>query len=249
MSSFKIFISSNNRDYGTNSNYTVSFPNMQIQNQEVKLGIEQFIMPNLTFPIRAGKNKLIINEGGGDLTVTIPDGSYTSTLFCTALKDALDLAGALTYSCTISATTNYLTISATGAFTLKISSASTSSVMWQILGFSNSYSTSAASHTGIYPVRTSGDDYLFIEITNLSNNNLNSAYPTYSILDAVPINCNFGDVVFYKGSESNYTLSLDDELNQVSIRLRDQYGNDYPIPVNSYFFMTLRAESSSFPEV
>lgn len=69
-----------------------------------------------------------IDEGGGDLVVDVPDGTYywrddgTASDFCLVLKTALELAGALTYTVTV-ATTGIITISATGAWTLRFAAA------------------------------------------------------------------------------------------------------------------------------
>lgn len=82
--------------------------------------------PRFAWPIVIDStcDQFTITEGaGGHLTVDVPDGTYfwrgdnTAADFCKVLKDALDAAGALTYTVTV-ATTGLLTISATGAWLL-----------------------------------------------------------------------------------------------------------------------------------
>lgn len=65
-----------------------------------------------------GSNKYIdFNEGAGELAAEIQTGSYTPEDLAQAVEDALNLAGALTYTVTFNRTSRILTITSSAAVT------------------------------------------------------------------------------------------------------------------------------------
>lgn len=74
---------------------------------------------NGCWEITSSNNVIKFAEGGGTLTATIAESTYTSTTsFLAAVKAALEAAGALTYTVTHSSTTFKITIAATGTFSV-----------------------------------------------------------------------------------------------------------------------------------
>jgi hypothetical protein len=97
------------------------------------------------------------DEGGAELTAEVAVGSYTPTDFATAIKVALDTAGALTYTVTFTRSTRKITISAGSNFTLRCSSGThIGTGTWTLMGFSGSNKTGASTYTG---GAASGDYY------------------------------------------------------------------------------------------
>jgi hypothetical protein len=83
-------------------------------------GINGWFMgdPTIRSDTMIQNNKIEFDEGGAVLTATIAAGTYaTEALYLAALKVALDDAGALTY--TVTRPSGLLTITATGAWTLR----------------------------------------------------------------------------------------------------------------------------------
>ena len=93
---------------------------------------------------------LDFDEGGSELTAEISVGSYTPTEFAVALKTALDAAGALTYTVSFARATRYITISATGNFTIRSNTGThVGTSPFSIMGFSTAANyTGAATYTG-----------------------------------------------------------------------------------------------------
>lgn len=249
--SFFLFLNSKDTDYGSSANFQVDFGKSGIpfSDAEIAIGLDYAIMPYLIYPIRANRNQVVINEGGVDLTATIADGYYDSTSFPTALKTALDAAGAFTYTVTISATTNKITIAATGAYSLIFTN--TSSYMWKILGFAfNSTTSSAASHTGTMPIRLDGDEYFVLMIENLPSNNVSSSFATRGIMDAIPMNGSWGDVIYYKPNQiNNLVLGQMSDLKFLRIHIVDVDGYDIPITDNCEIMLKLRIIATQNPHV
>lgn len=90
------------------------------------------------------------SEGGGELQATLVVGSYTLNEFAIAIKNALDGAGALTYSVNVDRTTRQLTISSTSNFELLCNSGSRAATSaWSLMGFDTaSDRTGASSYQG-----------------------------------------------------------------------------------------------------
>jgi len=110
------------------------------------------------YEISRENNYVNFNEGGSELTATISIGKYTATTLATALKTALDSAGALTYTVVFDRNTRYYTISATGTFSLLLSSGSNLGLSpFVLLGFTSGVDlTGAATYTSS---EASGDIY------------------------------------------------------------------------------------------
>lgn len=93
---------------------------------------------------------LNFKEGAGpELTAQIEIGSYTLTEFLVAIKTALDVAGALTYTVSVDRTTRLVTISTTSTFSLLVTSGSqVGQSIFSLIGFSGADRTAASTYTG-----------------------------------------------------------------------------------------------------
>lgn len=106
--------------------------------------------------ITEANNAISFSEGAGpEILTTIPVKKYTLTTFANALLLALNDAGALTYSYTMDRKTRVITISATGNFSLKVSTSSVENTLFDDLGFTGSDRTGAATYTGNAAIGTS----------------------------------------------------------------------------------------------
>lgn len=94
--------------------------------------------------ITRDNQNLNFDEGSGELTAVVPIGDYSLSELITALEDALNLAGTLTYTVSLARSTRTLTISATGTFDLlTLTGSQVGTSCWDILGY-----TTASDHTG-----------------------------------------------------------------------------------------------------
>ena len=247
---FYIFINSRDTDFGSSARFSIDFQNSGIpfNDSEIAIALDYCIMPNLIYPIRSGRNTIVINEGTTDIRVIIPDGNYDVSTFPTALKTALDAAtgAARVYTVSISSTTNKITISATGTFSLMFASSSTSENMWKILGFAYQTNTSlSASQTGSMPVRLDGDEYYVLTLENIGNENMSSAFNMRGLMDIIPMHGAFGDVIYYRPNEhNNLVLGQMTQLKLINVRITDQDGYDLDIKDNCEIFLKFRVIST-----
>lgn len=113
------------------------------------MSIETYSLFYYISEITSSNNKMNFDEGGAELTATIEVGSYTPTDLATAIKTALDAAGALTYTVTFNRTSRTFTIASTSNFSLLVSSGSTvGSGPYALIGFTGSDRTLASTYTG-----------------------------------------------------------------------------------------------------
>lgn len=248
--SFYLFLNSKDVNFGTSANFQVDFQQSGIKfsDGEIAIGLDYVVFPNLIYPIRSGKsNKLTFNEGGSDLVATIDEGYYDSSSFPIALKTALDNAGANTYTVSISSTTNKITISATGNFSMKFGTTTqTSPYMWKILGFNyDSTTSSAASHTGTMPIRLDGEEYYCLNIENLPSSNISSSFSQRGIMGIIPLKSAYGDIIFHQFNEkNNLVLASMNDIKFLRVRITDPDGVDIPLPDNGEVMISLRIIST-----
>ena len=71
----------------------------------------------------------------------------------------------------------------------------------------------------------SGGQYVFLKMSAITLNNINSLGDINDTLIRVPINCNIGYVVNYRPTDVIRFLIERSEINTIAIRLEDQYNN------------------------
>jgi hypothetical protein len=100
--------------------------------------------------ITAENNKLNFKEGAGpELTATFNIGSYTLTEFLVEIKRALEDAGALTYTVTVSRATRIITIASTSAFSLLVTTGTNFAVsVFGLIGFTGADRTAVSTYSG-----------------------------------------------------------------------------------------------------
>jgi hypothetical protein len=92
---------------------------------------------------------LNFDEGSGELTADLQLGAVSATDAATVVQDALNIAGTFTYVVTFNRDSRSFTISSgDGNFDLLVSTGTTGSPAWSVIGFSGSDKTGAASYTG-----------------------------------------------------------------------------------------------------
>jgi hypothetical protein len=111
---------------------------------EVELGVNQ-------------NNKLNFNEGGGELTSTIPLGVYSPTELAEEIAEQMTADGGQAYTVTFNRSDRSFTISAAGTFDLLVSSGTNASAsIFSTIGFTGADRTGAITYTG----SVSGSEYI-----------------------------------------------------------------------------------------
>lgn len=91
------------------------------------------------FNIESVNQYLDFNEGGPEITASLPISDYSMSEFISAVEDAFNLASTMDYVVSVDRDTRLVTISAPSNFTLMCSTGSHSgSSAWELLGFDTS---------------------------------------------------------------------------------------------------------------
>jgi len=127
------------------------------------LFIKGAIIPNSFYSLVSGStpehfdnNKFYINEGAGDLLVTVVEGNYSNPSdLAAALQTAMITAGTLVYTVSYSTTTRKLTFSAPTNFSMKFGTyTGIYNEICEVLGFLEADTASTTSHSSTYIVQT-----------------------------------------------------------------------------------------------
>jgi hypothetical protein len=104
------------------------------------------------FELSLTNRNLNFNEGGPELSAPVDIGGYSLTDGLSAVQDALNVAGALTYTVSLDRSTRLVTISTTSTFALLVSTGSQSGTsIFSLMGFTGADRTGASSYTGNLP--------------------------------------------------------------------------------------------------
>jgi len=186
-----------------------------------KIKVANAVVPVSYYNVNSNNNTLVWEEiaGGGEITSTLTPGNYTSTTFATEVKTQLDADtnNAATYTVSVSAASNKMTISAGANFTISVASSS------KLTGFSSA-SGAATSHIGADVVNLSGPNQLYLR-SNIATRIDTSAVIKNdkifnNVLAIVPINVNTFDVV-YKSFDYTQYFDADIDIQDVEFYFTD----------------------------
>jgi len=220
-----ISISSRDRTVGSTgpSDFTVDIPGgVEIK----KFRLVQAEIPFTWYTVNSNNYNIDFTENGGaEISTTVPAGNYTSTTIVTAIASALNgatLAGdGRTYSVTIDADTSKLTITTSvGTFSLLFvtgtsGSSGTDSHIGLVLGYTVTDKASASSITAENVYNLTGENYFYIKTSSISGT-FNGPTATETDdntvpnLARIPVNKNPGSIILFddrSGTITNFVLA------------------------------------------
>lgn len=227
MSTFLIL---NTKDSYTNepSNASFNLSNFQETNFYNKISLVNVTFPNLQYPVNSNNNVIVFEEDGvgTDFTATLTEGTYTATELITEIQTQMDAAGANTYTVTYNSNTYKYTWTTSGT-SLRFTSDSTAD---KVLGLDTSVGSFAASVTSSYPIRLDGTQYVDVICSIPSNNITSDNKPVYK---RIPVVVSFGEINFIESQFDDFLNLRANNLISLDIRLIDDTGSAYSLPVNS----------------
>lgn len=191
-------------------------------------------LPVTFFPVNTNNNTIIFEEsgGGGELTATVPEGSYTITTIATAIATALTAAtaNAITYTVAINTSTLVMTVTASaGTFAFKWASITTGTGMAPIMGWPVGVNTiTAGAQTGPDQINLAGYDFIYITSSTVtgSNNTIRSIDANdedgRKVIMAVPINVIFSYTQLFTSPAEKFS-KLPEAKSQINFKLEFEY--------------------------
>ena len=233
-----LHVNSKFRSIGTCASFIIDLDLPTVSTGCSSVTLTDVVLPNGWYNFSANYNRIIFNEGTGDLTATVPVGNYTGSTIESAIEAALNAASTLTqvYTCTYSELTGLITISAAAAFILKFSRSGSPAYR---LGFSPNDTSSATSHTGTLMMNLAPDNFVYLAIDGL---------PECLTADTQGVICTFPISLYNNtGTISKFENKLTHKVDKswfrgrnTRIRLFDMNGLDLPLLVDWGFTLEIK---------
>ncbi len=204
----------------------------------MNLGLEAALVPKSNYPVILSFNsKFGFNEGAGDLEAQLVLQNYSGAQLASALKTAMDTAGADTYTVTYDAQTNRLTIASTGTWQILAEADQNEPGIYELLGFDRNAADTAltASKTSDTQVNLSYPNHLLLDVDLGTSQGFTEGVWTKqaSYTFVVPFGgSNFGDFEYYTKNSVFQQVDATTDMNALKIRIRfrppDDAAIDFP---------------------
>ena len=224
----------------THSNFTIDLPMTLLMPEDTGFYIEDVCIPHSWYPINAGNNYLQVkyfNSTPKDITIdpgnySVRDLNEAIVAKMNAVYNSLGEVFAMDYN----ARTNTIGIklkTATVATTFRIYTDSeftvpankTRSLNTMLKNFTaDSFEGSEVFRSGfvdMYPLRN-----IYLSCSGLGNFNTMSVSGDRNIIKKIPVNADYGNVIFYESATGlDYLDCSHQTLSRISFQLRDIFGN------------------------
>ena len=215
-----ILLKSSDRTLGTSSDLNLTTAKILYGKYE----IIYVSIYNTVYPVNSTNNIIYFNENATNKTATIPVGVYStsgSNSILTAVGNALTTAsgGFATFTATISSITNFITITSTQNFSLKLAT-NTSNSAYKIIGFTQTDTSAATTQTGSTIPNLSGNSSISLNIANISASWLGRS--SGQIL--VPLDVGFGALKYYIKDNFCQVINFTRETTNISVKVCDTDG-------------------------
>lgn len=235
---YNLFISSENR-ISPNSTSSTDFKVPIINNilgRYVAYALKQATIPKTFYNITAGRNTIEILDSVNTKTIVVPPGNYDMATLLSTITALINAASPDTFTFAYDTITGRITATSTFAnFAINPNALGVESLVIDYLGWNlnTAYVSSTGSLTAPNAADISGLKVVFIEIQELQRFSQNTSNAFHNFI--VPVNGQFGDVIFYSDNSNfhqffNIIGSEQSSLSLFTVRLVDQYG--IPIDLN-----------------
>lgn len=213
-----LFINSARRDFGTPSNFTISW------NEDIEMkgiGLLSLVMPNTLYNINSSNNKLSVTEGVLDSIITVPIGTYNIVGLLNTLSSLLNGDSILTgaYNLTLDPVSQRVVITCDTNFTIDPTS------LGKALGFQLPDRPQAGTQTGDSLYDISGIREVYIQLDLPLGNRFNSEYR--DIIGVVPlVSAEFGGILSrsYESDQQMIWFNTPQYVNSLRVQLIDKDG-------------------------
>jgi hypothetical protein len=206
----KLFLSSKEREPSSSStsDFRLKLPRPILAGERYELIYAQ--IPQTVYNLDSNNNSFVLNDGSPN-ALAIPPGFYTANTIVTELQTQLNAVSALTFTVAFSETSQKITITASGPFTVNMNGVGSP------LGFITT-TGSATSHTGGTILNLETTDSLFIHVNEIRQIDYIQGGSTF----AIPSNVNQLQVIDYnERSGFRQTITFNNPCSVLTIRLTD----------------------------
>jgi len=184
----------------------------------IVIGLTNMVIPNAIYNVSSNSNTIIISG----TTYTISVGNYSAADLATAITTEITSIGSVAFN-----TDNNVFV-----FTFGSAKIIQSTTMTRQLGLGNSQlpTASVTSYKATNLCDLGGIRNIYVRLTNLTMNNLDSNGTSNNIVASVVNDTNFGAYLFHTPSEVLYYQITEDQFSHLNISLTDQ--SNVPLELN-----------------
>lgn len=190
-----------------------------------KIELLSFNVANIQYNIDSTNNKIYFNDGAGDLVATLPSAAYNYLNLPPAIVDALEAVSSNAYTVSYDDSTFKITVTvSSGTFGFQFGTYTTASAA-AILGFLQTDTAMASSHTSYNSINLSLPPYFYVQIPEFGTHvrsSLSGDWGTFIINTSG----NSGDITQFN-MFSNYQLLeafQHSSLSTVNVTLKNRGG-------------------------
>jgi len=230
----RIFVSSLTKDSTeTNARFTQRFAPSLTGTESISLVSAS--IPYMVYPFPSYANTLVIDDGTGVATYTIPNQTYDDgNDFATVMNSVFAGAGG-NLSLTYDSNTNKFTLqNLTGSAGVTIQS----SVGALKIGFAaTQFGSSATSITADNMPRLDATQVIYVSLENIGQSGGDSQLPVNNILTQINVNTTFGGIIQQQTDVEEQALPTPDYINELEIRLLDENFRELELDANAIVCM------------
>jgi hypothetical protein len=237
-------VSSEDKFKGTNARFSVNIPpSGKTVDTVVGYMVKYVSCPNMFPNIPAYANVLQIQKqtGAVDYDITVPVGQYTLAEFIVALETAINAAipDVVTITSVFGDLLNFVFVGDSYSFDLG------NSTIFEKIGLSADIAA-GLNITMQNPVNLIGESEIWIHSRILNQSGLIEASGSFSVVDVLPLNVEYGGVAYMTYPSEELSLINFEPyenrktLRQIDIVLRNRAGNELVLPSNFNFTLMLR---------
>lgn len=220
-SSINLFLNAKFADINTSdSNKTFFLKNpIYSKRPDVKLllALTEFTLPNSIYNVRTGVNdKFIFTlDNGSPVTITVPEGNYSATRFCSDVSTLLGSGKTLSYN----SLTNKITFAIPSASSMSIETGSSNTI-----GIKNE-SVAVNTNTLTLPFMCdfSGTNTIFVK-TSLGLENRNTKGDLSHTVAHIPVTVGPLGIISLDSKEPTFLAIADKDISKIGIILEDESG-------------------------
>ncbi len=184
----------------------------------ILIGLTNMVIPNAIYNVNSTSNTITISG----VTYTITVGNYNAADLATAINTQISSIGSVAFN-----TDNNVFV-----FTFGSAKIIQSTTMERQLGLGNNQlpTASVTTYKATNLCDLGGVRNIYVRLTNLTMNNIDSNGTSNNIVASVVNDTNFGAYLFHTPSEVLYYQITEDQFNHLNIALTDQ--SNTPLELN-----------------
>ena len=219
-------------------------------NARMLLSVQAVTLPNVLPNVTMANNTLVFTSNAVQTAIVVPPGNYSAWTFRSYVASRLPVEVGFSYDVE-SFTFTFLS---TLAFSIDVGT-TCGGLIGLDKGDDNLYVLPIVAGVPYFtlvmpsPVNFVPTPYIFLKINNLNLTNINSRGAINDTLIRIPVNCQPGELIQYRPTETIRFLINRNSINDIVLRLENTQNNTLNLPRGAELQVTLRVDYINPPSL